>query len=345
MSVLPDSEAGHALEDDGEGERWTAIVPPDWNNKRVDLFVSAHSPDDLSRARVQALVRKGLVTINGSPPRGTSSKVAGGDAVEAWLPAPEDPTPLPEPIPLDVLHEDDDLIVIDKPAGLVAHPSPGNETGTLVNALLHHCEGRLSGIGGVRRPGIVHRLDRDTTGVMVAAKTYRAHVDLGEQFADHGRSGPLEREYAALVWNVPERVKGTVETHLGRSPHNRFRRAVVREGAPDAKHAVTHWRLEERLGEAALVACRLETGRTHQIRVHMAHIGHPLMGDADYGAGYATKASKLNETARAALEALGRQALHARMLAFRHPATGETMRFEAPMPADMERLAGALRST
>ena len=336
MSSAPDSDGA---------QRWEATVPETWANKRVDLFVSAHAPDDISRARVQALVRQGRVLVNGEPPRGTSTRIAANDAITVHLPAPVDPTPLPEPIALDVLHEDEDLIVIDKPAGLVAHPSPGNETGTLVNALLHHCRGQLSGIGGVRRPGIVHRLDRDTTGVMVAAKTYRAHVDLAEQFADHGRTGPLERAYAALVWGSPSRVRGTVETYLGRSPHNRFRRAVVREDAPDAKPAVTHWRAQERLGEATLVECRLETGRTHQIRVHMAHIGHPLMGDADYGAGYATKSTKLNETARDALEGLNRQALHARLLAFRHPSTGETVRFEAPPPPDMERLARALRLT
>lgn len=332
--MTPDSETH---------ETWEASVPPEWDGKRVDLFVSAHAPDDISRARVQALVRAGKVLVNGQPPRGTSTKVAAGDAVRVDLPAPVDPTPLPEPIPLVVLHEDDDLIVVDKPAGLVAHPSPGNETGTLVNALLHHCAGQLSGIGGVRRPGIVHRLDRDTTGVMVAAKTYRAHVDLAEQFADHGRTGPLERLYSALVWNVPTRARGRIEAHLGRSSHNRFRRAVVREDAPDAKPAVTHWHVTEALGEAATVECRLETGRTHQIRVHMAHIGHPVMGDADYGAGYATKSAKLNEGARTALAALGRQALHARTLTIRHPATGETLSFEAPLPADMTRLLEALR--
>ena len=329
--------------DNDAHERWEAAVPPEWHGKRVDMFVARHAPDDISRARVQALVRQGRVTVNGEPPRGTSTKVAAGDAVAVDLPAPVDPTPQPEAIALAVLHEDDDLIVIDKPAGLVAHPSPGNETGTLVNALLHHCAGQLSGIGGVRRPGIVHRLDRDTTGVVVVAKTYRAHVDLAEQFADHGRTGPLERAYAALVWGQPSRKTGTVETYLGRSAHNRFRRAVVRESAPDAKRAVTHWRVEELLGEATLVGCRLETGRTHQIRVHMAHLGHPLLGDADYGAGFATKSAKLADPARNALRALDRQALHARLLAFRHPATGETMRFEAPLPADMQQLMDALR--
>ena len=340
MNASPDKEPA-----DG----WEVLsVPTDWAGKRVDMFVAAHSSDDFSRARVQALVRQGKVTVNGRVPKGTSVKVAAGDEVRFAMPPPVDPTPRAEAIPLSVLHEDDDLIVIDKQAGLVAHPSPGNETGTLVNALLHHCRGTLSGIGGVRRPGIVHRLDRDTTGVMVAAKSYRAHVDLVEQFADHGRTGPLMRSYRALVWGEPRRGGGTVETQLGRSPHNRFRRAVVGEDAPDAKQAITHWAVLEtfRIDDrpiASLVECSLETGRTHQIRVHMAHIGHPLLGDRDYGAGFATKAARLTEHGRASLEALGRQALHAAVLGFRHPATGETMRFEAPLPDDMAALAAALR--
>ena len=341
---MPRSASPTPDTDDGPG--WEVLhVSPEWANKRVDLFVSAHAPDDLSRARVQALVRQGLVTVNGAPPRGTSTKVAAGDAVRFRMPPPVDPTPRPEPIALAVIHEDDDLIVIDKPAGLVAHPSPGNETGTLVNALLHHCAGSLSGIGGVRRPGIVHRLDRDTTGVMVAAKSYRAHVDLAEQFADHGRSGPLRRAYRALVWGVPNRTVGRVETWLGRSSHNRFRRAVVREDAPDAKRAATNWQVLETYadGLASLLECRLETGRTHQIRVHMAHLGHPLVGDRDYGAGYATKSARLSPAARSALEALGRQALHAFELGFRHPTTGEAVLFTAPLPPDMRRLADALR--
>ena len=339
MPSAPDSDDG--------GDWEVLVVPDDWSGKRVDMFVAAHSSDDFSRARVQALVRQGKVTVNGTVPKGTSVKVAAGDAVRFAMPPPVDPTPQPEPIGLDVLYEDDDLIVIDKQAGLVAHPSPGNETGTLVNALLYHCEGSLSGIGGVRRPGIVHRLDRDTTGVMVAAKSYRAHVDLAEQFADHGRTGPLVRAYRALVWGAPNRHAGRIETHLGRNPHNRFRRAVVKPFVVDAKEAVTHWQTVEtfRVDDrpiASLVECRLETGRTHQIRVHMAHIDHPLMGDRDYGAGFATKASRLSGNARDALDALGRQALHAALLGFRHPSTGETMRFEAPLPADMQRLADAL---
>ena len=185
-----DTEPGGTME--------VLIVPHEWSGKRVDLFISANAPDDLSRARVQALVRQGLVTINGEVPRGTSSKIAAGDAVRFQMPEAEEAKPEPEDIPLDILHEDDDLIVINKPAGMVVHPAPGNWSGTLVNALLHHCKGSLSGIGGVRRPGIVHRLDKGTSGVMVAAKSYRAHVDLQEQFADHGRTGPLQRQLSSI---------------------------------------------------------------------------------------------------------------------------------------------------
>ena len=237
--------------------------------------------------------------------------------------------------------------MVNKPAGLVVHPGAGNWSGTLVNALIHHCGDSLSGIGGVRRPGIVHRLDKDTSGVLVAAKTDRAHKALSAAFADHGRDGDLERAYLALVWNIPARATGTVDAPLGRAA-DRVRRAVVPEGRDDARRAVTHYTVLERYGEgrpdaaqAALVECRLETGRTHQIRVHMAHIGHPLIGDRDYGTGFRTKANRLPEPLRSAVEAFPRQALHAWLLAFRHPATEEPMRFEAPMPADMAGLVEA----
>ena len=320
------------------------------DGRRVDLFVSANAPDEISRARVQSLVRKGLVTINGEAPRGTSTKLRAGDTVRFHMPDPEEPDPEPEDLPLSVLHEDDELIVVDKAAGMVVHPARGNWTGTLVNALLHHCGPDLPGIAGVRRPGIVHRLDKDTSGVMVAAKTHRAHVSLQDQFRDHGRTGPLERAYRALVWGAPPRMAGTVDTHLGRHPTRRIARAVVDADRPDAKHAITHYTVLERLGErpdgkatASLVECRLETGRTHQIRVHMAHIGCPVMGDGEYAHAFANRGAALPGPARDALEGLGRQALHAAMLGFAHPATGETMRFEAPLPADMARLLATLR--
>ena len=223
------------------------------------------------------------------------------------------------------------------------HPAAGHASGTLVNALLAHCGESLSGIGGVRRPGIVHRLDKDTTGLMVVAKTDRAHQGLASIFADHGRSGSLVREYLALVWNVPDRRSGTVEAALGRHPNHRDKMAV--RPADKGRHAVTHWTVEETFGDsAALVRCRLETGRTHQIRVHMTEIGHPLIGDPVYGTGFRTKALQLDEEARLAVQGLGRQALHAAVLGFEHPVTGAEVRLESPLPPDMAAVIAALRT-
>ena len=222
------------------------------------------------------------------------------------------------------MYEDDDLLVIDKPAGLVVHPAAGNWSGTLVNALIAHCGTSLSGVGGVKRPGIVHRLDKDTTGLLVVAKNDRAHKALTAQFADHGRTGPLERGYLAFVWGVPDRPKGTIDKPIDRHPRARDKMAVRQGG----REAVTHWQVLKRyLGAdgkpvASLLACRLETGRTHQIRVHLASIGHPLMGDDVYGPGFRTKMQHLAPEARAALAALGRQALHAYLLGLGHPARG-----------------------
>lgn len=327
------------------------VVPHEAAGKRVDLFISANAPDDLSRARVQALVRKGLVTINGVVPRGTSSRISAGDVVRFRMPEAEEAVPQPEDIPLDVLFEDDDLIVVNKPAGMVVHPAPGNWSGTLVNALLWHCKGSLSGIGGVKRPGIVHRLDRDTSGVMVAAKSYRAHLDLQEQFADHGRTGPLVRRYVALVWGAPPRMRGTIDASLGRHPTKRLQRAVVSPDAADAKHAVTQYRVIERFADperpaevlVSLVECELETGRTHQIRVHMTHIGNPLLGDPEYGRQFANRGARLLEPARSLFAGFSRQALHAQVLGFRHPVSGEERVFDAPMPKDMADLVAGLR--
>jgi 23S rRNA pseudouridine1911/1915/1917 synthase len=245
---------------------------------------------------------------------------------------------------LIIPYEDKDLIVIDKPAGLVVHPGAGNETGTLVNALIAHCGDSLSGIGGVRRPGIVHRLDKDTSGLLVVAKNDRAHHGLSEQFAAHGRDGRLARSYLALVWGVPERPRGTIAAAIDRSSANRQKMAVSRSAA--ARDAVTHYEVLEMLGKpplASLVRCELETGRTHQIRVHMAHIGHPLLGDRVYGAGFRSSAAKLSGAAKDALNALNRQALHATTLGFDHPVSGKPLRFESPAPADFGTLLEALR--
>jgi 23S rRNA pseudouridine1911/1915/1917 synthase len=317
--------------------------------ERLDQWLTAMLGGEVSRSRVQALIRSGAVRIADVVVTEPKRKVAGGDVVTLSVPEPEPAEPEGEDIPLAVLFEDEHLIVIDKPAGLVVHPGAGHWTGTLVNALIHHCGASLSGIGGVRRPGIVHRLDKDTSGVMVAAKTDAAHRALSEAFADHGRDGELERAYAALVWGVPPRAAGTIDAPLGRSGRDRTKRAVVRETNEDARHAITHFTVEERFalagGEAvaALVECRLETGRTHQIRVHMAHIGHPVVGDPEYAAAFRTKANRLPEPLRSLARDFPRQALHARLLAFRHPATGETMLFETQLPPDMAELVAGFQ--
>jgi 23S rRNA pseudouridine1911/1915/1917 synthase len=299
---------------------------------------------DLSRSRVQALIRDGRVTVEGRALRDPAQAVAEGVEVAIEVPDAVAAEPAPEAMPLAVVHEDEDLIVLDKPAGLVVHPGAGHAGGTLVNALLAHCGASLSGIGGVRRPGIVHRLDKDTSGLLVVAKNDRAHGVLAAQFADHGRTGPLERAYRALAWGVPEPRGGRIELALERSARNREKIVVVPAGR--GRHAITRYAVEEILsgGEASLLTCRLETGRTHQIRVHLAHGGHALMGDAVYGSGLMTKANRLGPRARAALEALGRQALHAAVLGFAHPRTGAAMRFESPLPADLAELLDALRS-
>ncbi|PBB88527.1 RluA family pseudouridine synthase [Mesorhizobium sp. WSM3876] len=317
--------------------------------QRLDQWLASRLGPDISRSRVQALIKQGATSIAGKPVEEARRKMAAGERVLVVLPDAQPAEPQGEDIPLDILHEDEELVVINKPAGLVVHPGAGNWTGTLVNALIHHCGDSLSGIGGVKRPGIVHRLDKETSGVMVVAKTDRAHKALSEAFADHGRTGDLERAYLALVWGIPQRPAGTVDAPLGRAA-DRVRRAVVPAGRDDARHAITHFTVVERFGEqqktfttASLVECRLETGRTHQIRVHMAHIGHPVVGDPDYGQAFRTKANRLPEPLKGAVGAFPRQALHAWLLEFRHPATHLTMRFEAPMPKDMEELVGGFR--
>ena len=272
---------------------------------RLDRVLAARIPA-LSRSRLKALILDGQVTIQGAIAartiRDPSLYVNSGDIVIVTLPAPEEPKPAGEPIPLTIVYEDDALIVIDKPKGLVVHPAAGHAKGTLVNALIAHCGDSLSGIGGVKRPGIVHRLDKDTTGLMVVAKTDAAHRALSAQFANKAESG-IERGYLAFVWGAPDRAKGSIDAPLDRHPHSRDKRAV-REGG---RHAVTHWQVLEQFAGpdgkpvASLLACTLETGRTHQIRVHLAHIGHPILGDATYGTGFKTKASRLSPEARARL--------------------------------------------
>jgi 23S rRNA pseudouridine1911/1915/1917 synthase len=313
--------------------------------ERLDRFLgqaAAARRIALSRTRLKALIEAGEVRIDESVARDPSTRLTAGTRIAFEAPLAVDSPVVGEDIQLAVVYEDEHLIVIDKPAGLVVHPAPGHADGTLVNALIRHCGASLSGIGGVKRPGIVHRLDKDTSGLLVVAKTDAAHQGLADLFADHGRTGSLEREYLALVWGGFDVTAGKVVAALGRDTRNREKMAVVSEER--GRHATTHWRLEEALGPASLVACQLETGRTHQIRVHMTSIGHPLLGDSVYGSGFKTKAALLGSQAASALVALGRQALHASVLGFDHPATGETLCFESPPPKDFARLLKVLRA-
>lgn len=337
-----------SLDQDATGERRATIaerratIGEEAATERLDRALARIFPD-VSRSRLQDLVKAGQVRRNGAVSLDPSVKVGPGTELAVTIPEAVAPEPRAESLDLVIVYEDDDLIVIDKPAGLVVHPAPGHESGTLVNGLIAHCGDSLSGIGGVRRPGIVHRLDKDTSGLLVVAKNDLAHAGLTAQFADHGRTGPLERAYLALAWGVPEPRVGTIESNLARSVRNREKIAVVRgEGG---RHAITHYRVETVLGTeapVALVRCMLETGRTHQIRVHLSHRGHPLLGDTVYGGAFKTKASRLTPEARLALDTLGRQALHASVLGFAHPRTGETLHFESPLPPDMTDLIAQL---
>jgi 23S rRNA pseudouridine1911/1915/1917 synthase len=317
-------------------------VGADRAGERLDRFLVAEAgAAALSRTRLKALIVAGHVLIDGAAVTDPSLSVRAGQVVRLGVPEATDPVPRGEAIALDILYEDSHLLVIDKPAGLVVHPAAGHDTGTLVNALIAHCGDSLSGIGGVRRPGIVHRLDKDTSGLLVVAKTDAAHQGLARLFADHGKTLALEREYLAFCWNVPDRMSGTIEASLGRHARDREKVAVV--AGSRGRHAATHWRLVAAYGtEASLVACRLETGRTHQIRVHMAHIGHALLGDPVYGRSFKSKAARLSAPARAALAALSRQALHAAVLGFAHPVTGASLRFESALPPDLQMLREAL---
>ena len=328
------------------GQRLEVTIAGDEGSSRLDRVLAVRLPQ-LSRSRLKALILAGSVTIKGAPVRDPAYHAAAGDTITIDVPEAVAAEPRGEDIALDIVYEDDDIIVIDKPRGLVVHPAAGHETGTLVNALIAHCGASLSGIGGVRRPGIVHRLDKDTTGLMVAAKNDRAHKSLTEQFADHGRTGAMRRGYMAFVWGVPNRQRGTVDAPIDRHPFAREKMAVRDSG----REAITHWEIQEsfngRDGKpvAALLACQLETGRTHQIRVHLAHIGHPLMGDSVYGPHFKTKASHLGPASQTALTALGRQALHAYLLTLEHPQTGAIFEWISDLPDDLTRLRDCLRAT
>jgi 23S rRNA pseudouridine1911/1915/1917 synthase len=313
---------------------------------RLDHFLALNLPQ-ISRSRLQQLIAEGRVTLTGETIGDPNKRVKPGDLVTIGIPPPLPAIPQPELIPLSVAYEDADLIVIDKPAGLVVHPAAGNLDGTLVNALLAHCGDSLVGIGGVARPGIVHRLDKNTSGLLVAAKNERSMRSLAKQFAAHA----VERTYNAVVWGCPRANEGVVEGNLGRNPFDRKRMAVLRE---QGKPARTHYRVLETMGRgrediartfATLLECRLETGRTHQIRVHLAHIGHPLIGDSVYGRSRRPPRAKTpaEQIAYEAAAAFPRQALHAGVLGFFHPARQVKMRFESPWPEDFANLVQLLR--
>jgi 23S rRNA pseudouridine1911/1915/1917 synthase len=334
MDEAPEAQAEGAL----EGSLLSVTLRAEEAGQRLDRVLAGH-PDleaaAISRARLQALILEGALTYQGRTLASASEKAKAG-TYHLILPAPRLAQPQPEDLELIVLFEDAHLIVVDKPAGMAAHPAPGTPSGTLVNALLHHCAGSLSGIGGVARPGIVHRLDKDTSGVMVAAKSDAAHAGLSALFAAHD----IDRVYTALVRGVPEPQAGLIVTQIGRSLTDRKKMAVLKSGG---REAITRYRVEQSFGpeakpHAARITCRLETGRTHQIRVHMAHKGTPCLADGVYGGGPPTQIVR-----DAILEAgLTRQALHASILGFIHPITGERLSFETPLPPDMATLAALL---
>lgn len=303
------------------------VLPAEMAGWRLDRALAAAVPT-LSRERLKALVSAGEVSMAGRLLRDPALKVKGGEELVLHIPAPRPAAAQAQDIPLHIPFEDEHLLIVDKPAGMVVHPAAGNPDGTLVNALLHHCHGRLSGIGGVARPGIVHRIDKDTSGLLVVAKTDRAHTGLAAQFARHA----IGRSYLAVVAGLPVPPAGRIEARLARSEVNRQKVAVVRP--PRGKHAITHYRLVQALNRAAMVECRLETGRTHQVRVHMAHLGHPLVGDPVYGQGrFADICRELD---------FHRQALHAQALRFLHPVTGEEHYYQSPVPKDIQALVSRL---
>ncbi len=330
----PFPPAGHADADAPSG-RVETVAPPEAAGMRADRFL-ADAIGSLSRSRVKALIEAGHASRDGVRLADPSEAVRAGARYVLEIPPPAPATPQAQHIPLTILFEDADLIVVDKPAGLVVHPAPGNPDGTLVNALLAHAGEDLPGIGGEKRPGIVHRLDKDTSGVMVAAKTERAHRALSDAFA----ARDLERAYLALAWGLPEPLEGTVEAPIGRHPGDRKRMAVLPRGG---KPATTRYAVQRAWGTAvSLLECRLLTGRTHQIRVHLAHIGHPLVGDPVYLRRTPAAARHLPAPVRETLLAFPRQALHAATLGFRHPVSGRPLSFASPLPADLARLVALL---
>ncbi|WP_243369669.1 RluA family pseudouridine synthase [Geotalea sp. SG265] len=306
-------------------------VPENVEGERLDTFI-ARNVETLTRAAVQRLVESGMVTVDGVPPK-PSLKLKGGERVTVVVPPPVEAAPVPEDIPLEILYEDRDLIVVNKAAGMVVHPGAGSSSGTLVNALLGHCTD-LSGIGGELRPGIVHRIDKDTSGILVVAKNDAAHLALSEQFREHS----IKRIYYAIVYGSLKGDTGRLESVIGRHPTDRKRMSGK---ARHGKHAVTHWRVIGRYPGMCLIRLRLETGRTHQIRVHLSEAGYPLVGDEVYGGG-ARLASVKDPVLRRLIKELGRQALHAKTLGFIHPSTKEYLEFDTELPRDMASIIGHL---
>ncbi len=326
---MPKREAEH------REQRFRATVEPEEAGHRLDRLLAASLPQ-LSRTRLKSLIESGFVGDAEATITEPSYRVKPGQVLTVRVPAPEPAKPEAESIPLDVVYEDDQVIVIDKPVGMVVHPAAGNARHTLVNALLAHCGDQLSGIGGVRRPGIVHRLDKDTSGLIVVAKTDAAHAALAREFAER----TMERAYRALVWGVPLPAAGAIEGNIGRSPVNRKKMAVVKRGG---KPAVTRYRVLKRYsGVASLIECRLETGRTHQIRVHLANIGHSVVGDPLYGRQRPKHLGKLPDEVRRSLEKVKVQALHAYFIGFYHPITKQRLRFEATTPSQIRQLTECL---
>ena len=322
-------------------QRLTITAPPEAAGERLDRFLAAglEAPSPLSRTRLKALILDGAVTENGAAVIDPSQSVRAEAEYALLLPPVREATPQAEDIPLDIMFEDDHIIVLNKPSGMVVHPGPGQPDGTLVNALIAHCGDSLTGIGGVMRPGIVHRLDKDTSGVMMAAKSDAAHQKLTEMFAAHD----LDRHYLAITWGMPPETEGRIEATLGRSTRDRKKQAVV----PNGRYAATNWTVIRRLPPfASIVECRLETGRTHQIRVHMAHLGHGVIGDPMYGK--TMRSGQMPDAVArdclAEIRGFRRQALHAASLGFAHPVTGEALHFETPMPDDMAGLVAAIEA-
>ncbi|MBS4083428.1 MAG: RluA family pseudouridine synthase [Rhizobiales bacterium] len=324
---------------DLSSQRFEIAAGAEDKGARLDRFL-ADRIAELSRTRLKALILEGAVEVSGRTVRDPEYRVNAGDEIAVGIPEAEPAKPAGEKIPLDIVYEDKDVVVIDKPAGLVVHPAAGNRSGTLVNALIAHCGASLSGIGGEKRPGIVHRLDKDTSGLLVVAKNDAAHRSLSEQFADHGRTNELSRGYLAFAWGAPKPERGTIDAPIARDPRSRVKMAVRKGG----KEAVTHYEVLQKYPGAdgkpvaSMVECELETGRTHQIRVHLAKAGHPLLGDAVYGAGFQSKSVLLPQQTQAKLKALNRQALHAFRLAFSHPRTGKLLSFESKLPKDLAAL-------